>query len=1265
MLAPRDRHTLIALGLAVAVVALMVSPAPSLAASTISGSSAPVPPPSGRAAPPLTLSPAAPRPLLTCPTPPNPYPIYGVGGENGAVEGITPLQTQQSPCPWEALDSAHISFFSNVPSSAENVRIPIHLPAQGPAGQENAYYDFYLGMVVRGDPEAAYHQSYAEVLFVPNASGSLHYDLFAHVWSIVNASTPTTWGGGCPGASTNFTWNNSWFCEIDELGGGLGKDLGRISANTWVNVTFDGTYGGSAGLAVWLNSSSSTLADYVYNKTNNNNGTTALTGNWNFTPAFSSSCLLSCILNWSMPFGLGFGVNVCPQFAQFFAACDSYNQSVWNGVPPVEIGAPLFLANGTYSGDFAQVGMSSASGACNQNAATGTVANCQNFDVYGGTGFYPLVTFNGSLLDFGTTYPWTTEDFGGVNIEYSSSGSIVPFKPFFLDQMTNDSRGGFVQTGGAVNVQVRLQDLGSASNATLTYQVGSGSPSSVAMSLVQGTLSDGYWNGTIPSGANGMINFTVSASNRAGVTVHSGKSFVIRGPLPKFTVYFFSNPGFCGGIYFNGTFKLNFTSVTTFPGTYSLSSVACYPYVFGDWNASSGLFVRSTTSVSTTVTVTADGSIEQDLVYIRPNDTISIETNPSTCGSFMLDGTSVVNGSYLTLPEALSYTLGSATGCSSDGSFAGWTFSGNFTILGTRFTPHGNGTLTANFVPSGSADSIIFYTSPTDCGGVLYQGAGYTNGESLDVLPGSYSLGDAPCAHFGFRNFSSSAGITTSNTSVTISSGGWVRATDYSLTEIHIAMNPAGCGFISVDGVNYRQGATVVVANNSTHSIGNTPCSGYSLFGFNTTGGLHLFGTVLVANGTGQLLAVYQRGSAKSFVGFVTDPATCGTILFNGLVFHNSNYTFVTPGTVATLSAVACPNYGFVSWSTTGGITVVGNTAWLNGTGGSILANFHPLVAIYLFTLPSACGGIQLNGVNYTNNGTATLPEYAEYSLSALPCTHYGLSQWQNSTSALIAGNFVFFTGPAIITASFSKVSYAIGVTTDPANCGAVKIGSQQISNGTTVGLIFGTYSIVPVLCVGDHLDHWVTTGNVSVGGTTLFVNGSGTLQGVYRPVPPTVRLTVPESSYAGDVVGILATVGVPVPPYNYSYNWSFGDGTGTITPGNVTSHAYASAGKFTVRVVVTDPYHRVAEQNATISIVPTSGLATSGIPIWSLSVAAGFLVVLMAILLGGWFVRRRSAAREPDDAELGAGSTPPSLGGGPSNELAEPETPSPPPSEP
>ncbi|MGI0132783.1 MAG: PKD domain-containing protein [Thermoplasmata archaeon] len=1240
----------------VAIATLMVSPAPSLAGASATPA---LPPSAGPATSTVGASPAigpqVPQPLLTCPTPPNPYPIYGVGG------WITPLQTQQSPCPWVDQDSAHVSFFSNSPASAENVRIPIHLPSQGSGGQENAYTDFYLGEPVRGDTESVDGQSYAQVMFVANTSTSLHYDLFAHVWSIVNSSTPTTWGGGCPGASVNFTWNNSFFCEVDDVGGGFGRNIGNISAGTWVNVTFDGTHGGSRGLNVWLNDSTGNLAAYVYNSSNDNAGTTGLTGNWNFTPAFGSSCALTCILNWSMPFGLGFGVDTCPQFPQTYAFCDSFNQDIWTTIPPIEIGAPAFFANGSYSGDYRFIGISSGSGACNQVAAQGTVAVCPNFNVYGGSGFYPLVTFNGSLLNFGTTYPWTTEAFGGVNIEYSSSGAIALQTPFFADQMHNSSRGGFVAPATAVHVQVRLQDLGNVSSANLTYQVGSATPATVAMSLVSGTLSNGRWNATIPSGSNGYINYTVSATNRAGATVRTVNALVIRGPLPQFALTFFSSPGTCGGVVFNGTFKVNFTSVTTLPGTYTLGDIACYPYVFGSWNLTSGLSVASLTQAQTNLTVSASGSIEQELTYVRPNDTISIETNPSSCGSFTLNGTPVSNGSFLILPDALAYTLASPTGCSSDGSFSGWTFSGNFTILGSRFTPHGNGTLVANFVPSGSADSLIFYTSPTNCGGVLFRGAGYTNGESLNVLPGSYALGDAPCAHFGFRNFSSSTGITTTATTIDVNAGGWVRVTDYSLTEIHIAMNPAGCGYISVDGTNYRQGQTVVVANNSTHSVGNIACTGYSLFGFNTSGGLRLFGNVLVANGSGTLLAVYQRGLAKSFVGFVTDPANCGTINFGGLTFRNSNYTFVTPGSVVALSAVPCTNYGFVGWATSGGIAIVGNTAYLNGTGGSITANFHALVAIYIYTLPSGCGSVELNGVTYMNNGTAVLPEDAAYSLRATPCAHYTLAQWQNTTSALISGNLVFFTGPAILTASFAKSSYSVAITTDPSNCGAVKIGNLQLSNGTTVGLIFGTYSIVPVLCVGDHLDHWTIDGNLTITGTQLLVNGSGSIQGVYRPVPPTVTLTLPVSSYAGETVGVLATVAVPVPPFNYTYDWTFGDGTTAETPANATSHVYSSSGTYTVSVKVIDPYHRVAQENATISIVPSSGLTSTGIPIWSLYVASAFFSVLIGVLLIGWALRRRAPPSEPDTASgLMGGPSPPSLEGAPSDALPPLETPPP-----
>ena len=117
---------------------------------------------------------------------------------------------------------------------------------------------------------------------------------------------------------------------------------------------------------------------------------------------------------------------------------------------------------------------------------------------------------------------------------------------------------------------------------------------------------------------------------------------------------------------------------------------------------------------------------------MTPLDTITLYTTPSLCGIIYLNGQPYAppsTGDTVQLLNDTNYTLGES-GCGGF-SFSGWSPDGPFTILGNNIVLSGNGSLTATFVSSASAFTIIFATNPSNCGGVLFQGAGYTEGQTL------------------------------------------------------------------------------------------------------------------------------------------------------------------------------------------------------------------------------------------------------------------------------------------------------------------------------------------------------------------------------------------------------------------------------------------------------------------------------------------------------------------------------------------------------
>ncbi|HYK93408.1 MAG TPA: PKD domain-containing protein, partial [Thermoplasmata archaeon] len=679
---------------------------------------------------------------------------------------------------------------------------------------------------------------------------------------------------------------------------------------------------------------------------------------------------------------------------------------------------------------------------------------------------------------------------------------------------------------------------------------------------------------------------------------------------------------------------------------FPIYAVGCYPWNFTQWVPTGGAAVSPTLADRTeTLIVSGNGSLNAVWEYVRPTDTIHVATNPTVCGAVVLDGTPYSNGATVGLLDGLNHTLGAST-CGSS-LFAGYTFVGNFSILGTVFVPGGNGTLTANFAPSSSAVALQFFTEPSTCGGVLYRGAGYTNGESLSVVPGTYAISGGPCAHFGFLQWQLSGGVSISNNNLTVTSAGSVTEVNYHLTEVTFNLNPSSCGYALFDGVAYHNRQVASVTNNTTHTIYAINNSGCYLIAMTATGGLTLEGNVLVANGSGSVDISFAVGNPSNTIAFLTNPANCGAIWFNNNPYFNANFTSVAPGIVVTIRATPCAGYGFVRWLTFGPISIIGNTAWINSSG-AIEAVFTPLVPLFLNTEPSTCGAIVFAGQTYPSNSTLLVAEQATYSLGSAPCAGYTLGAWSNSSGLLLTPGFVYVAGGGVLTAVFIPLVYPVLVLTLPSACGSVLVNGVRAFNGTVLRLSAGNYPVTPQPCLGDHLDHWNLTGNLSVAGNSLTVGGPGNLTAVYLPVPPVVVLSVAPSTLVGEEIEIFATIQVPVPPFNYSYAWDFGDGSAVVTtPANFTGHTYHSTGSFTVRVTVTDPYGRVANATAPLSVQPVG--ATQSVVLTTLQVAAigAVAAVLLLVFLISYLRTRaaRSTESSAGDGASGEGYSPSGTG--------------------
>jgi hypothetical protein len=918
--------------------------------------------------------------------------------------------------------------------------------------------------------------------------------------------------------------------------------------------------------------------------------------------------------------------------------CFSYDAATQQLAPPFEVGSPEFWTGLAYSGDYLYLGPTSSTGAC---SGTASVVPC---DSAAQSGSYPFYTFNGTLLNFGANWSWATELFGGPYIEFNALGTMNQYLSLFVDELSNTSRAGFVAPGTTFDVRARVQDLGTVALVNLSYDLPGVGPANETMHVLFGTASDGTYLATVPAtGGNGTISFRVWARNNAGALVElpaagAPPATVDRIPIPTVTVGILTSPAGCGGVSIGGGPYLgNGTNTSVLAGFYTVGERGCYPYRFQGWVTTGGVSVNGTTP-SAQLTAHANGTVEALFAYHRPLDRVVVVGAPSGCGTVTLNGTAYPagTGTNVFLLDAGSYSL-SAQACTGK-SFSGWTVSNpaNLSVLGNELTLHGNGTLLASFVSTTGSFRVQFETDPASCGGVRLGNVAYVSGQSVVLAPGNYSIGPDPCAGWGFAgNVTPAGSVSVANGTLSVSGAGTVTYSYYRLTLVTIVTSPSDCGAIAWDGTAYGNGVVLNVTNHTQHSIATDPCSGTYLVSLSSTGAVTLEGTVAVVDGPGTIEAAFRSGSPHYVVSFVTDPTTCGSILFNGVGYSNSQYSAVVPDTIATLAATACTGYGFVGWSHDPGLSIEGGVVYVNASG-SITARFQPLVNVLIFTSPVGCGSIVLDGQSVLNNGTAVVPENDPLSISAIPCAYQALSQWIVSVGASISGSLLTVAGPATVTAVFVPAQYSVRLLIASGGCGQVLLGSSPYGNNSTVLLTEGEYAIGTSLCGGYALEAWQTTANLSVSGSssgTLNVRGSGTVTAVIGAVPPSLVVSAPPNALAGSSVSLSVVVAVLIAPYDYNYSWSFGDGTNTTTIGNTTTHTYGQTGTFTVRVTVTDPLGRHATAETNVTIVTASGglslgLGTTGAIV--LGTAAGAVVVGAAVAV--WRSRREVPKEEESD---------------------------------
>ncbi len=685
-----DRRRAVAVALLAAVALLGTFPA-ALAVSAPTAGHSPESP--------LASALPNPAPAVRAPPPPPLYCPLGYPGYTSLPGNVMPLSPNfgyQGSCHYAAVDEVHASFASGAAGSAERWSIPWTLPSQGPAGQQNVEDGLYVGMVVSGDPNSMWNQSYLEVFASPSlgSGNALQWDVGLAVLSFANMTSfdPV----GCPDTSYNLSWNDTYFCEFDDLTGSEPITMfGALAGGTPLALTFSGKSGATSGMGVWVNETSGNLTSEFAHLNVTGTNTYA------FEPAYTSACAQDCYLTWGQSYGLGVGIDICPTGGAASAQCDSYNGTAYTTLPPVTWGAPEFWNStaSSYSGDYLYLQPESASGVCDTNPPLGsTTSPCYEFTNNGGDGFYPYFSLTATGLDFGRTYAASATTYGGAYGQYPGDPRDAGPEP------DRHHRAGRFEPGRLMSRRAP------PSTSPSTSPTSARSPRPTSRGPPTGargrpTCSPGAGR-TRPdptserSRRGRTVRSATRSMSRAGPasTVSSSVRTVLRGPLPTFLVGVQVVPPGCGAVDIGGRPYTNGSVAALGPGPVPVSATGCYPYNFTSWQTTPGLTVGPGGASGATLTVAASGNLTAEFTYVRPTVALLLRVAPAACGLVVIDGVGYGNGSSVGLLYGLSHDLSLNLTCAGY-AFGGWTPGPNVTVLGSSLVALNNGTLNLSLVP--------------------------------------------------------------------------------------------------------------------------------------------------------------------------------------------------------------------------------------------------------------------------------------------------------------------------------------------------------------------------------------------------------------------------------------------------------------------------------------------------------------------------------------------------------------------------------------
>jgi hypothetical protein len=379
-------------------------------------------------------------------------------------------------------------------------------------------------------------------------------------------------------------------------------------------------------------------------------------------------------------------------------------------------------------------------------------------------------------------------------------------------------------------------------------------------------------------------------------------------------------------------------------GNHTLTQSASPWAVFSSWNATGSLSLWGAhPPASENTTILGNGTIT---VRYTPHPSLTFLVDPSTCDEILLQGLGYPSGSSASLYEG-NYSA-SAPQCPVPPTylvFSYWSSDGSLSIANptdanTTVSLSGNGTLIAHYV----AQLTLYASSPSQ-GSVLLNSTLYSNGATLDLPVGNYSLLPVPEPWSEFLRWTTLGGLSVGAGLAHVASTGTLTALFRFAPLLGVGLSPPTCGALTVNGSSAASGTSVQLPLGA-YPLRAPSCNASSeLFeDWALSGGLSVSAigspsATLTVTGNGTLVAQYVPGYS---VRFQVEGGNGGAILLNGTLEPNGSAPLLAAGNYPLNATAAGTGFVLLRWATTGEVHVEGGV--LNVAGpGSVSALFAPM----------------------------------------------------------------------------------------------------------------------------------------------------------------------------------------------------------------------------------------------------------------------------------------------------------------------------------